>query len=184
LCHVSALQGFRENIGSSNRVLHSEIDRRAEAPSIKLRHVAAHRRLFVTGDIRVPILTVDALGIRIGMDWQNLGMSFGALALHQALAEHQVLFFRDQPLDVGSPQEVRPDISVNCIFIPARQTTDSRGCETINAKCLATELLTCECVMRRPIASLCSAPMALGFDPDFDEGNVGTIVLSRDSMKK
>jgi hypothetical protein len=26
--------------------------------------------------------------------------------------------------------------------------------------------------------------MALGFDPDFDEGNVGTIVLSRDSMKK
>jgi hypothetical protein len=25
----------------------------------------------------VPILTVDALGIRIGMDRQNLGMSFG-----------------------------------------------------------------------------------------------------------
>jgi hypothetical protein len=46
------------------------------------------------------------------------------------------------------------------------------------------ELLPCECVMRRPIASLCSAPMALGFDPDFDEGNVGTIVLSRDTMKK
>ena len=28
--------------------------------------------------------------------------------LHQALAEHQVLFFRDQPHGCGSPQEVRP----------------------------------------------------------------------------
>jgi hypothetical protein len=41
---------------------------------------------------------------------------------------------------------------------------NSRGCETINPGCLATELLPCECVMRRPIASLCWAPMALGFD--------------------
>src|SRR5215467_3249893 len=38
---------------------------------------AAHRRLLVTGDIRVPIFPVDALGIGIGMDRQNLGMSFG-----------------------------------------------------------------------------------------------------------
>jgi hypothetical protein len=42
---------------------------------------------------------------------------------------------------------------------------NSRACETINAECLAPELLPCECIMRRPIASLCSAPMALGFDP-------------------
>src|SRR5215470_17839371 len=38
---------------------------------------AAHRRLLVTGDIRVPIFSVDALGIGIGMDRQNLGMPFG-----------------------------------------------------------------------------------------------------------
>jgi hypothetical protein len=29
-----------------------------------------------------------------------------------------------------------------------------------------------------------AASNLLGFDPDFDEGNVGTIVLSRDTMKK
>jgi len=40
---------------------------------------------------------------------------------------------------------------------------NSRECKTINAECLATELLPCECVMRCPIASLCSAPMELGF---------------------
>src|SRR5215472_3612613 len=42
---------------------------------------------------------------------------------------------------------------------------NSRECKTINAECLATELLPCECVMRCPIASLCSAPVELGFDP-------------------
>jgi hypothetical protein len=30
---------------------------------------------------------------------------------------------------------------------------------------------------------MCGAD-GVGFNPDFDEGNVGTIVLSRDSMKK
>ena len=37
---------------------------------------AAHRRLLVTGDVRVPILAVDALGIGIGMDRQDFGMPF------------------------------------------------------------------------------------------------------------
>ena len=37
---------------------------------------AAERGLLVAGDVRVPILAADALGIGIGMDRQNLGMSF------------------------------------------------------------------------------------------------------------
>src|ERR1700730_4858790 len=36
---------------------------------------AAHRRLLVTGDIRMPILPVDAFGFGIGVDRQDLGMS-------------------------------------------------------------------------------------------------------------
>src|SRR5262245_40024463 len=39
---------------------------------------ATHRRLLVTGDIRVPIFPVDALGTGIGMDWQDFGVSLGA----------------------------------------------------------------------------------------------------------
>jgi len=39
--------------------------------------------------------------------------------LHQALADHQVLFFRDQQLD-GKPTSGSVGISVNCIFTPAR----------------------------------------------------------------
>src|SRR4029453_12554053 len=37
---------------------------------------AAQRWLLVTGDIRVPILAVDALGIGIGVDRQDFGMTF------------------------------------------------------------------------------------------------------------
>jgi len=37
---------------------------------------AAERRLLVTGDIGVPVLAADALGVRIGMDGQDLGMPF------------------------------------------------------------------------------------------------------------
>ena len=37
---------------------------------------AAHRRLLVAGDVRVPILAIDALGIGVGMDRQNLRVPF------------------------------------------------------------------------------------------------------------
>src|SRR5215813_4304391 len=37
---------------------------------------AAERRLLVTGDIGMPVLAADALGVRIGMDGQDLGMPF------------------------------------------------------------------------------------------------------------
>src|SRR5262252_541216 len=37
---------------------------------------AAERRLLVTGDIGVPVLAADTLGVRISMDGQDLGMPF------------------------------------------------------------------------------------------------------------
>jgi len=92
---------------------------------------------------------------------------------------------REGKAGIGASVEARHSLELLSILVRHnRMARNSRACEPINAECLATELLPCECVMRRPIASLCSAPMGLGFDPDFDEGNVGTIVLSRDSMKK
>ena len=38
---------------------------------------AAKRRLLVTGDIGVPVLAADTLGVCVGMDGQDLGMPFG-----------------------------------------------------------------------------------------------------------
>src|SRR6266436_4719923 len=38
---------------------------------------AAERRLLVTGDIGVPVLAADTLGVRVSMDGQDLGMPFG-----------------------------------------------------------------------------------------------------------
>jgi hypothetical protein len=88
-----------------------------------------------------------------------------AIDLREASLPMMAAPFSPRSCGAAVATEAPVTVPLHCLALPSPPYLGERWSDRRNR---ATELLPCECVMRCPIASLCSAPMELGFDPLFE----------------